>query len=162
MTAIQTPFGSNRGKHNFMGNASLINCHAEIGGDQGRARYSIVQSDGLTPFETGIDTPTRGAIYLPDLELIYSAHSSSLWKIDSTGAETLVGAIPGIDRVEIVRNQKATPQIGIRCDAGVYIGEGDVVAPLADGDIPAVDNRAARRAPAMLSLIRALAGVSAW
>lgn len=138
MTAIQTPFGSNRGKYNAMGNSSLINCHAEIGGEQGRSRYTITQSDGLKSFETGIDTPTRGAIYLPDLGLVYSVHSSSIWKIDSAGAETLIGSIPGTDLVELTRNQKATVQIGVRCDAGVYIVENDAVTPLVDEDLPDV------------------------
>ena len=139
MVAIQTPFGSNRGKYNFLGNASLVNCHMELSADQGRSQYTIVQSDGLDQFCTGIDTPTRGSIFLPDLDLIYTVHSSSVWKINSAGTETLVGSIPGTDLVEIVRNKKLTPQIIVRCGAGVYIIESDVVTVMIDPDLPSVE-----------------------
>lgn len=149
MVQIATPFGSNRGKFNYLGNSSLVNCYAEIDGEQGRARYVIVQSDGLTQFATGVDTRIRGSIYLPDLQLLYTVHSSTIWKTDSGGTQTNVGTIPGIDTVEMVRNNNvtvagdgtstSTPQIGVRCDAGFYVVQDDVVTQLIDPDLPDVE-----------------------
>jgi hypothetical protein len=138
MTAIPVAFRSNSGKYNFEGTTALINAYAEQRGADAKAPYTALPCDGTVSFSAVTDTPCRGAIYLDDLNVSYSIHSGSAWKITSAGVATNVGTIPGIDRVQIVRNQKATPQIVVRCDAGVYKIESDAVTLISDADLPDV------------------------
>lgn len=136
MTDIPTPFGSQAGKYKFLGTSSLTNSHAELQGDQGRKRIVIVPSDGLVQFSDVTESPCRGFIYLEDLDLLYTIHSSSAYKVNSAGVATRIGTIPGIDRVQLTRNKKTSPQITVRCDAGLYYIEDDQVRIINDPDLP--------------------------
>lgn len=137
---IQTPFGSSAGKYNFLGTANLTNCHAELRDDNGKAKYVIVPSDGTTLFSAVTDTPSRGSIYLDDLDLAYSVHSGRVYSVNSAGTATSLGVVPGIDKVRLARNQKSTPQIVIRCDIGVYSVESSMVNKIIDDDLPTVED----------------------
>lgn len=137
MTAIATPFGSSEGRYKFSGSAGLVNCYAELS-KQNKAKYNIVPSDGLVAFATVTDTPCRGAIFLEDLDYVYSVHSGSVFQVDVAGTPTRLGTIPGQDRVRIARNKKSTPQTVIQCATGVYIVEGGAVSKLVSDVLPTV------------------------
>lgn len=128
MTALPIAFRSNVGKYNFLGTTTLLNCYAEKRGDDAKGPLSVIPCDGTLTFSAATDTPCRGMLLMRDLDLIYAVFSSYVWKINSAGTATLVGVVPGTDRVQMTRNQKATAQIVIRCDAGVFIVESDVVS----------------------------------
>jgi hypothetical protein len=140
MVAVAPPFGSSKGKYNFLGTAALKNCHAEIRDDNGKARYVIVPADGTTLFSEVSDTPCRGTIFLDDLDLAYTAHSGRVYSVNSAGTDTSLGVVPGQDKVRFARNQKTTPQIVIRCNTGVYVVENSVVAKIIDDDLPSVED----------------------
>lgn len=140
MTAVASPFGSAAGKYKFLGDSKLVNCYAETREDNGKARYVIVPSDGSTLFSSVTDTPCRGTFYAEDLDLAYSVHSGRVWSVNSAGTATDLGVVPGQDKVRFARNQKATPQIVIRCDIGVYKIEGGVVTKIIDEDLPTVED----------------------
>lgn len=135
MTTIPTPFGTIAGKYPFLGTMALKNCYVELE-KGGKAKYNIVRSEGMVSYSAATDTPCRGNIFLPDLNVAYSIHSSSIYKIAEGGTPTRIGTIPGIDTVEITRNMSDPPQITILCDAGVYIVTNDVVIPMTDADFP--------------------------
>lgn len=135
MTAIATPFGSSGNKYKFLGSAATINAYPEIRGEGDKARYVLLPCPGLVQFSAVTDTPCRGAIYLEDLDYAISVHSGSAWKITSNGTATRLGTIPGLDAVTICRNKKATPQTVIRCDAGVYVIESEIVQKITDTTI---------------------------
>ena len=135
---IATPFGTDEGHYKFMGRPALINCYSEIQTNGMKSRYVIVPCDGTIEFDQVTDSPCRGAIYLEDLDVAYTVHAQSIWKITSTPTATRVGTIPGIDRVQMERNQKATPQVTIYCAEGVFVLENDVITRVTDADLPAV------------------------
>ncbi|MGE0629165.1 MAG: hypothetical protein AB7O43_15170 [Hyphomicrobiaceae bacterium] len=136
MSSLPVAFRSNRGPFNFLGTTSLVNCYAVQLGNDAKATYAAISCPGTAVFSAGPDTPIRGAIFMEDLDALYTVHSSSVWKRASDGTKTRIGTIPGIDRVQIVRNQKTTPQIVIRCDRGLYLIENDTLTGLSDPDIP--------------------------
>lgn len=128
-------FRTNSSRYRFLGETQLINAYAEKQDQDAKGPLAVLPADGLVEFAEVTDTPCRGTIYLPDLDVAYSFHSSSVYKVTSAGTETYIGTIPGIDPVQISRNQKATPQIVVRCTAGLYMIENDVVSLLNDSDI---------------------------
>lgn len=130
-------YRSNAGPFNFLGITTLLNMYAIKLGDDAKAPYAAVSCHGTLTFSEVTDTPCRGGIYMEDLDCVYTVHSSSVWKIAEGGTATRVGTIPGIDRVQIVRNQKTTPQVVILCDVGAYVLESDAVAKITDADLPA-------------------------
>lgn len=136
MTALPVAFQSNRGPFNFLGTTTLYNCYAVKLGDDAKAKYAAVGHPGTLTFSEVTDTPCRGDIFMEDLDCVYSVHSSSVWKILEDGTASRIGTIPGIDRCQLERNQKSTPQVVVRCDAGVYIIESDIVLMITDADLP--------------------------
>ncbi len=137
MTNLPVAYRSNKGSFNFLGVTTLLNMYPEKLGDDAKAPYAAVSCPGSLTFCAVTDTPCRGGIYMEDLNVVYTVHSSSIWKIVEGGTATRVGTVPGIDRVQIVRNQKETPQIVIRCGVGVYVLESDILSKITDADLPA-------------------------
>jgi hypothetical protein len=140
MTAVASPFGSDAGKYKFLGDAKLVNCYAEIRNDNGKAKYNVVPSDGSTLFSAVADTPCRGAFYAEDLDIAYVSHSGRVYQVNSAGTATSVGLLPGIDKVRFARNQATMPQFVIRCDAGLFKIENNVISTISDVDLPDVED----------------------
>lgn len=138
MTSIPTPFASERGRYSYQGLMSLDNLFVEQVKDTSKAKYAIVPSSGMVEFSEPTDTPLRGGIFLSDLDLAYTVHASSAYKITSAGVATRIGTIPGIENVQMVRNQKDPPQISVRTNVGVYVIENDQVSKITDTDLPDV------------------------
>jgi hypothetical protein len=130
---------SNAGPFNFLGVTKLLNMYAVKLDADAKAPYAAVSCPGTLTFSEVTDTPCRGRIFMEDLDALYTVHSSSIWKIDSAGNATRIGTIPGIDRVQIARNQKVTPQIVVQCAAGLYLVENDEVSILLEDDLPDED-----------------------
>jgi hypothetical protein len=126
MANLPIAYRSNKGQFNFLGVTTLLNMYAAKLGDDAKAPYAAISCPGTATFSEVTDTPCRGNIYMDDLEVVYTLHSSAIWKV----------TIPGIDKGQIVRNKKATPQVVIRVDAGIYIVESDVVTKITDDDLP--------------------------
>ncbi len=139
---MQAPiaFQSAQGRFSFEGVASLLNCYAEKRDQDAKAPLSVVPADGLVEFaDTATDTPCRGMIYLPDLDKAYSIHSNSCYRITwdgTTATATRIGTVPGIDVVQLSRNQKASPQVVVRSDYGNQVIESDLISDVSDADLP--------------------------
>jgi len=136
MTALPIPFRTNISKYSFAGQAQLINCYSEKQGTDAKDPLAILPEYGATLERAVTDTPQRGSIYLDDLDCIYDVHSSGVWKVPESGAATRIGTIPGTDVVQMSRNQAEIPQISIRCGAGQFYIENDVVKRVVDEDLP--------------------------
>lgn len=136
MTALPIALRSNESRFSFAGEAKLINSYAEKQGGDGKGEFVLLPSYGMTLERAVTDTPCRGMIYLDDLDCIYTVHSTSVYKVTETGVATRIGIIPGNDIVQMSRNQAELPQISIRCDAGNYYIENDVVSQVTDEDLP--------------------------
>ena len=137
MTTAPIAFRSNPGRYAFIGTAQLVNAYAEKQGEDGKGVLAVLPSEGMVQFaDTGTNTPCRGMIFLEDLDLIYSVHSSSVYKINSAGTATLVGTVPGTDTVQLSRNQKTVPQILVKTNSGMMVIENDIVSYITDADLP--------------------------
>lgn len=136
MTALALPFRTNISKYEFSGQAQLINAYAEKQGKDAKDTLAILPSYGLTLERAVTDSPQRGAIYLDDLDCIYTVHNQAVYKVTQTGAATRLGIIPGTDIVQMSRNQATVPQISIHCTSGEYYIENDVVKTVTDADLP--------------------------
>jgi hypothetical protein len=136
MTALPIAFETNEPKYSFAGEAKLINAYAEKQGNDAKGKLMALPCYGMTLFASVTDTPGRGAIYLDDLDCIYSVHSTSVYKVISDGTATRVGTLPGNDTVQISRNQAEAVQISIHCEAGEFYIENDIVKQVTDDDLP--------------------------
>lgn len=144
MTAVPIAFQTNESKYSFAGEARLINAYAEQQGEDAKNQLALLPDYGLTTFCEVTDTPQRGAIYLDDLDCIYTVHSTSVYKVTydgTTATKTRVGTIPGSDVVQMSRNQHTdadgdSPQVSIHCNAGEFYIESDSVYQVTDEDLP--------------------------
>ncbi len=139
MTAALIAFQSNEGAFAFEGVARLVNAYAEKRGKDAKAPLSVVPADGIIEATSDATGPCRGMLYMEDLDKLYTVHSSSCWKttFDGTTFTTVrIGTVPGIDLVQMSRNQKADPEVFIKTDAACYVVASDSVANITDTDFP--------------------------
>ena len=137
MTALTFAFRTNPSKYAFAGEAQLINAYAESQGADAKDPLAVLPAYGMTLERAVSDTPQRGAIYLDDLDCIYTVHATSVYKVKKSGAATRIGTVPGNDIVQLSRNQATVPQISIHCAAGEFYIENDAVKRVTDEDLPA-------------------------
>lgn len=139
MAAGQIAFQSSEGQYAYEGVAKLVNSYAEKRGPDAKAPLSIVPSDGIIELTDDPTGPIRGMIFLEDLDKLYTIHSSSAWKHTWNGSaltSTRIGTVPGIDQVQLSRNQNASPQTAVRTDSGVQFIASDSLAYSSDTDFP--------------------------
>jgi hypothetical protein len=139
MTAVNIAFQSSEGRYKFEGVAQLINGYAEKRGPDAKAPLSVVPCDGIVEIDNEATGPIRGMIYLEDLEKLYHVHSSSCFKTTydgSTFTTVRIGTVPGIDQVQLARNQNASPQISVQSASGVQFISSDSLSYSADVDFP--------------------------
>lgn len=136
MTALPIAFSTNVSKYAFAGEATLLNAYVEKQGTEAKDPLIVLPSYGLTLQVAVTDTPQRGAIYLDDLDCIYTVHATSVYKVLQSGTVTRIGILPGNDIVQLSRNQALVPQISIHCAAGEFYIENDVVKRVTDVDLP--------------------------
>jgi hypothetical protein len=136
MTAAPIAFRSDPGRYSFEGTTQLINAYAHKLGNDAKAPLAVYPCEGIVQFaDTGDGTPCRGMISMEDLEKVYSIHSSGAYKIVSAGTSTRIGTVPGVDHVQLSRNQKADPQVVVKADAGLQVIESDSLSYITDTDL---------------------------
>jgi hypothetical protein len=136
MTAVPVAFKSNEGKYRFIGTTKLVNAYAEQMGADAKGALAALPTGGIVEFSDTDAGPCRGMIYMPDLEKAYTVHNSSVYRHTSDGTAFRIGTIPGVDQVELSRNQKADPEITVRAPAGPQIIASDSVSYVTDDDLP--------------------------
>lgn len=138
MTTAPIAFQSSPGKYAFEGQTKLINAYAEKL-EQGKGALAVRPCDGIIELVSTATGPCRGLHYMEDLDKLYGFNPSSAYRYtDSAGTVSglRIGTIPGIDPVELSRNQKADPQLLIRHAAGVQVIESDSQSFVTDEDLP--------------------------
>jgi hypothetical protein len=130
-------FETNPDKYQYEGATKLVNAYAEKGGEGSKGPLTALPCEGLIEFTDTESGPCRGMIFLEDLGKFYSIHSSGAYSIDSAGVATRIGTVPGIDQVQLSRNQKADPQVIVQSATGVQFIESDTLSYSADGGFPA-------------------------
>lgn len=132
---VQVAFQSNPARYTFAGNARLINAYAEKQGNDAKAPLAVLPCPGMVLFSAVTDTPNRGMIFCEDLACIYSVHSSGVFKVLADGTSTRIGTVPGVDQVQLSRNQASPVQISIHSAAGEFYIEADIVKKVSDADV---------------------------
>lgn len=143
MAPIPIAFRTNESKYSYLGQPTLLNCYAEVQGQDTKAPMAILPCPGMLFFASVDTTQCRGTIYLPDLDKAYTVHQESAYKITydgTTATVTRVGVIPGSDVVQISRNHADPPQISIHCEDGEFYIENDIVKHVTDPDLHLEDS----------------------
>lgn len=137
-TPLDLGFQSNKGRFGHDGTARLINCYAELRGKEGKSPVTIYADPGLKSFgsASGHTKGTRGFIEVGDY--LYWVVDRSLYRVDSTGSETLIGGLADDGPVVMARNSKTPyPEIVIVTAGGLrFIVENDVLSTISDEDLP--------------------------
>jgi hypothetical protein len=136
MTALPVAFRSNEGKYKFIGTTQLVNAYAELVGNDGKGNLAVLPTEGLVEHADTEAGPGRGMIYLEDLDKLYAVHPSSCYLIDEEGTATRIGTVPGIDPVQLSRNQKADPQVFVQSASQSQVIESDSLSNVTDDDFP--------------------------
>lgn len=144
MTDTPIAFQSNPGKYNFLGTTQLVNAYAEQLGQDGKAPIGVLPCEGLLEFTENGSAPGRGMIFLPDLGtngVLYCIHNSSAYKVTydpdtDTATSVRIGTVPGIDPVQLSRNQNASPEVVVQAEAGTQVIASDSLSYVLDADLP--------------------------
>jgi hypothetical protein len=136
MTALPVAFRSAEGKYKFVGTSQLVNAYAEKMGEDGKGSLAVIPSEGLLEHADTEAGPGRGLIYLEDLDKLYSVHPSACYLIDEAGTAERIGTVPGIDPVQLSRNQKADPQVFVQSLVSSQVIESDSLVTITDDDYP--------------------------
>ena len=134
-TPVQIAFESNPAKYSFAGQPKLLNAYAEKQGQDNKTPLAVLPCPGMVQFAAVTDTPNRGLLFCDDLQCLYSIHSSGVFKVLSDGTSTRIGTMPGVDQVQISRNQASPAQISLHSSSGDYYIEADIVKKVSDLDI---------------------------
>jgi len=148
---VQIAFRSNPARYTFAGNSRLINAYVEQDGSDAKKPLAVLPCPGMVPCCTVTTTPNRGNIFLDDLQAGYVVHASGVYKYVKTSdspftlSATRIGTLPGIDQVQMSRNQADPPQISIHCAAGEFYIQGDIVKQIdtttfTDGTVITTEN----------------------
>lgn len=117
------------------GDERLINAYVITKGEGRDAKLQLRMSPGLTAFSTDADDiACRGALELPSGDYVYAVFETGVYKIDSAGARTHIGAIAGTGPVIMALN--ANGEIGVVSKLGrYYVISNDTVDSINTSDI---------------------------
>jgi hypothetical protein len=155
MVDIPFPRSTSPGQRPQEGMGRLINAYAEARGDNvvwHRAPGLRVLGDAADewvawsfPFEewfvaseaasASVDGMFRGGVVVGSV--LYAAFGERVYTVDSSGgfSAALTGTLPGTDKVFFARNNNATPQVVMVCDAGAFEVSAGAVIAYSDGDV---------------------------
>jgi hypothetical protein len=136
VTALPVAFRSAEGKYKFIGTTQLVNAYAEKQGDDGKGSLAVIPTEGLLEHADTEAGPGRGLIYLEDLDKLYSIHPGACYLIDEAGTATRIGTVPGIDPVQLSRNQKADPEVFVQSSGMSQVISSDTLAPVIHYEFP--------------------------
>ncbi len=128
---------SNPSRHSGQaGNARLINAYAEEIGEEGKTKWLITATAGLTTFGSALDTDggIRGMIELG--AYLYVVAGRQVFKVDQSGVATSLGGIPTEGPVYMRINRRSPTQIAIVTDGLYYTITSDVLSASTDTDLP--------------------------
>lgn len=122
------------------GAARLINCFAEMNGEEHISPWSIYPSLGLSNFGAAMDIGDsdfgiRGMLAVGNT--LYVVAGRNLYSVDTFGNSNLIGGIPTDGPVYMERNRRSPTQIGIVTDGNFYIVDSNILTQIEDADLPA-------------------------
>lgn len=135
MRKLQPAGQFSQGRSSPFGGSQLVNCYAEMSGGDKKETFAVMAIPGLVQFANVGAGAVRGRHVMNGV--LYVVIGLELYRFDSTGAGTLVGSVPGTDRVRMADNGT---QIAICADSLGYIATTSSVTQIADADFPLVSD----------------------
>lgn len=121
MSRVPFPLHSEPAPFKFMGEPRCVNVYPEAISTDGKSPVAWLSIPGQTVWATPTEVPSRGMLFMVDLNVLYTLHLSTLYKITSAGVVTAIaGVIPGSLPVVMIRNGRTPPQIIIVSDATTW------------------------------------------
>lgn len=102
MLKLRPALQSSQGRSRAWGGAQLINCYAEKADGDKRDDFAVMCSPGLDLWASIASGPIRGAYVVA--ETLYVVSGASLYSVDGSGNETLIGGIAGTGPVRMSGN----------------------------------------------------------
>lgn len=137
MASFPLSFGtqSSPGRHGFDDGPRHINGFLEEV-PEGEPAFPFYATEGLTRFTTiaGGSGGCRGLVGTDSF--LFAVVGTQVVRIDITGSESVLGAIPGTDDVSMAANGATPEQIAVVADAGKYRIESNAITRIADPDLP--------------------------
>lgn len=136
---IEFAVQSNPGRFAYDGDARLVNCYSEAGGEGSKAPLPIYAVDGLKSFASQTSgLGTRGLIDLEEKQAAYWVCGRLCFKADLNGNLTTLGSVGGDGPVRMARNQASPdPEIAIVANGSKFQIKDDTLTTISDPDIPA-------------------------
>lgn len=124
LAQLKPALQSSKGRSGPWGGARLVNAFAEISEGDKADLYAIMAIPGFTEWCAIAGLAIRGTHVMGST--LYAVAGTTLYSVDSTGAETSLGTIPGIDPVRMFDNGQ---DIGIHDgDTTGYVWDGTTLA----------------------------------
>ena len=127
--------GSDPGRYGPDSGPRHFNCFVEPV-KEGKSPAPLVADDGFDLFAAlPGGGKMRGMIEMSGV--IYVLSGTALYKIDTTGTETLIGSITGTTNVSMAHNDASTPELVIIADGSKFQVASDTLTTISDADLPA-------------------------
>lgn len=111
-----------------LGNQGLVNAYVKPPAKDGATQAELRVTPGQRAVIDTLDSHCRGLIVVDDD--LYAFYVSGTYKLDKDNVLTSLTRVPGSGPVKLSRNGRATPQIGVVNDQGLfYVIEGDELTP---------------------------------
>ena len=117
---IPFPLGTFPGQTPQESAGRVINCVSEPLGPGGPSQATYKRQPGLTQFAVTSQSGYRGGLIVQGLS--YEAWEGEALTVDSVGAATVLGTLPGFKPISIARNQNSPPDVvAVDPDNGAFI-----------------------------------------
>lgn len=111
---------SNPGRDTAISAARIINGYVENVGEEGKLTVPIVASDSFEERDTLTSGGACAGMLALDATALYIVSGNNLYKNTAANVTSTIGTVTNSGWVQMGRNRKSTPQIGILTDAGVF------------------------------------------
>ena len=126
---------SNPGAEPMEGVARLINCRAEIGGEEQKVQWPLRAVAGLTSLGTVATTGGIRAMIEVDGNL-YGVAGRSIFQAEAGGTTSILGGMPSDGLVTMARNARQTgAQVAVVCDGLMKIIDNGSIVDVTDPDL---------------------------
>lgn len=127
---------SNPGRFSTAGSARLINLMIEQSGQEGKTTTVLYPVAGLAAFATMSGASGGVRAMLATDNWLYVVAGRLLFRVDVSGAATIIGGIPTDGLVTMARNRAEPVQIGINSDGLLWVCTDATLTQNTDADLP--------------------------
>jgi hypothetical protein len=109
----------------------MVNCYLEVAPPAAKSPVAVVSSYGIDDWATIGDGPIRGGAIINGVPFVVS--DTQLFRLQSDGAFTLLGTIPGSDLVTVAGDGT---NVAVAAGGDLYLYNGSTTSIISDPDFP--------------------------